>query len=88
MTDQPLQPFSPPTALFNQFHLSTPLTPGFAIEILLYTVFALWAVYTLVAIYHWLRFSHASLIAFPAIALHIFVSFALMTYILTGQRIV
>lgn len=88
MTDQPLQPFSPPTALFNQFHLSTSLTPGFALEILLYAVFALWAVYTLVAIYHWLRFSHASLIAFPAIALHLFVSFALATYILTGQRLV
>lgn len=87
MTDQPLQPFSPPTALFNQFHISAGITPGLALEVLLYAVFVLWAVYTLVAIYHWLRFSHASLIAFPAIAAHLFVSFGLMTYILTGQRI-
>ncbi len=88
MTDQPLQPFAPPAFLTDKLHFSTVISPGLALEVILYAVFALWAVYTLVAVYHWLRFSHASLIAFPAIALHLFVSFALMVYALTGNRIV
>jgi hypothetical protein len=84
MTDVPLQPFSPPTALFDKLNLSTTISPGIALEVLLFAVFGFWALYTLIAIYHWLKYSHASLIAFPAIAAHLFVSFALMTYALTG----
>lgn len=87
MSVEPLQPFSPPTAVFNFFHFSGVIAPSVALEVLLYAVFALWAVYTLVAIYHWLRFSHASFVALPAIAAHLFVSFALATYILTGNRV-
>jgi hypothetical protein len=87
MTDQPLQPFGPPTALFNQLHFSGIISPALAVEWVLYAVFAFWAVYTLVAIYHWLKYSHASLVAFPAIALHLFISFAFMAYALTGVRI-
>lgn len=86
MTDQPLQPFSPPTALFS--YLPSGFSTGLGVEWVLYTVFAFWAVYTLVAIYHWLKYSHASWVAFPAIALHLFISFALMVYTLTGTRIV
>ncbi len=51
----------------------------------LYAVFAFWAIYTLVAVYHWLRYSHASWVAFPAIAAHFLVSFALMSYALSGN---
>ena len=36
------------------------------------------------AIYHWLKYSHASWVAFPAIAAHLFISFALMSYALSG----
>lgn len=53
-------------------------------EWILYAVFIIWAIYTLVAIYHWLKYSHASLLAFPAIAVHLFISLALMTYALSG----
>lgn len=83
MTDLPLRPFSPPTALLS--YLPANLSSGVVITWVLYAVFAFWAVYTLVAIYHWLKYSHASWIAFPAIAIHLFVSFALMSYALSGS---
>ncbi len=85
MTDQPLQPFTPPTALLNQLHLSGLLSPGFLLEWVLYAIFAFWALYTLVAIYHWLKYSHASWVAFPAIAIHLVISLALMSYALSGN---
>ncbi|MBI3572439.1 hypothetical protein HY091_02840 [Candidatus Kaiserbacteria bacterium] len=76
MTDQPLQPFAPP--------FSVNLSSGSAVEWLLGIAFALWLLFTLIAIYHWLKYSHASLIAFPAIFVHLAVSAALMSYALTG----
>lgn len=85
MPDQPLQPFAPPTALFNQLHLSANISSGDVMMWVLYAVFAFWALYTLIAIYHWLKYSHASWVAFPAIALHLFVSIALMSYALSGN---
>lgn len=85
MPDQPLQPFSPPTALFAQLHLSNSISAGTAVSWALYIVFALWAVYTAVAIYHWLKYSNASWLAFPAIAAHFFMSFAFMSYALSGN---
>jgi len=83
MPDQPLQPFPPPTALLS--YLPNSFSTGVAVTWILYAVFAFWAIYTLVAIYHWLKYSHASWIAFPAIAAHLLVSLALMSYALGGQ---
>ena len=83
MPDQPLQPFAPPTALLS--YLPSGFSSGIAVTWILYAVFAFWAIYTLVAIYHWLKYSHASWIAFPAIAAHLLVSLALMSYALNGQ---
>lgn len=88
MPDQPLQPFSPPTELFKQLHISGAPSAGLIVEWALYLVFFFWAIYTMVAIYHWLKYSHASWIAFPAITLHLFISFALITFTLTGTRII
>ncbi len=84
MPAQPLQPFSPPSALLTNLSVS----PSVAVTWALYVVFAFWALYTLVAIYHWLKYSHASWVAFPAIAAHLFISFALMAYALSGAIIV
>ncbi|MFA6502735.1 MAG: hypothetical protein WCT45_00570 [Candidatus Paceibacterota bacterium] len=83
MLDQPLQPFSPPTFLLS--YLPNGLSVGTATAWALYAVFAFWAVYTLVAIFHWLKYSHASWVTFPAIAVHLAVSLALMSYILSGN---
>jgi hypothetical protein len=83
MPDQPLQPFAPPTALLS--YLPNGLSTGVMVTWALYAVFAFWAVYTLVTIYHWLKYSHASWVAFPAIVAHLFISFALMSYALSGS---
>lgn len=85
MSDRPLHPFAPPKLAF--VHLSTIISSGTLVVWLLYAVFAFWALYTLVAIYHWLKYSHASWVAFPAIAVHLFVSLALMAYALSGTII-
>jgi len=83
MPDQPLQPFSTPTALLE--YMPDGITAASTVEWTLYIVFAFWAIYTVIAIYHWLKYSHASWVAFPAIATHLFISFALMTYSLSGN---
>ena len=86
MLDQPLQPFAPPTS-FIAF-LPDGISSGLLVEWVLYAVLVFWALYTLVAIYHWLKYSHASLVAFPAIAAHLFISFALIVYALSGELII
>lgn len=84
MPDQPLQPFAPPTELLAKLNLPTSISPGTLVIWILGFVFFIWAIDTAVAVYHWLRYSHASSVAFPAIAIHLLVSFALMTFILSG----
>ncbi len=51
----------------------------------LYALLVFWAAYTIVTIYHWLKYSHASWLTFPAIAVHLFISFALISFILFGN---
>ncbi len=85
MNDQPLQAFSLPSISFAQFDLLGIPSGGALITWALYIIFAFWAVYTFVAIYHWLKYSHASWLTFPAIATHLFISFALMSYALSGS---
>lgn len=84
MIDQPLQlqPFSLPPALSS---LLPGFSAGIAVTWILYAAFAFWTVYTLIAIYHWLRYSHTSWVAFPAIGAHLLVSLALASYALSGH---
>jgi hypothetical protein len=81
MTAEPLQPFSPPTLLPGISGVSS----GSILEWFLYLVLLFWAVYTVVAIYHWLKYSHASMVAVPAIGMHLGVSFVLIAYTLSGS---
>ena len=60
------------------------LSQAFVVVWLCYLVFVFWAVYTCVAAYHWLTYSHGSLIAVPSNMLHLGVSFILIIYVLTG----
>ncbi|HQT83061.1 MAG TPA: hypothetical protein PLW99_02855 [Candidatus Paceibacterota bacterium] len=85
MPDQPLQPFAPPTILLS--HLPPGLSAGLLVTWGLYAVFALWTLFTIVAIYHWLKYSHASWVAFPAMAAHIIISLSLMSYALSGNAL-
>jgi hypothetical protein len=65
------------------FHL-----PAFQLHEVLTVVFLFiclcWLVYTFIAAYHWFRYSHRSWLAFPAVAIHVVVSGAIIMYIATG----
>lgn len=82
MVDQPLSPFPSPTYIPG--FSSIAISQGFVVEWFCYIVFTFWAAYTAIAIYHWLKYSHASLIAIPSIVAHIGISFILISYILSG----
>ena len=86
MSAEPLQPFTLPSALLPYF--SGTISPGLVVEVFLFVVLAFWALYTVVAIYHWLKYSHASVIAIPAIVVHLGVSFLLISYALSGTLFV
>lgn len=84
MLDQPLQPFSPPTAFLDKMNLPGFLPAELFSRWLLVAVCAFWALYTIVGIYHWMKYSHGSWVAVPAIVVHIGVSLLLIIYTLTG----
>lgn len=70
--------------LTNVFAL-LPVSSSTLVVWALYAILLFWAAYTLVVIYHWLRYSHASWLTFPAIGVHLFISFALISFILYGN---
>lgn len=78
--DTPLPRISSPFALIGNPSISAHMIAGG----LLVLVLILWALYTLVAIYHWVRYSHAALIAIPAIAVHLVVSAILILFALSA----
>lgn len=78
----PLRLNTPPF-LTDVLHLSA----GALMTYALYGLFAFWLFHTLVAVYHWLRYSHTSWLAFPAIGLHLAISFSLLSYLLSGNGI-
>jgi hypothetical protein len=41
----------------------------------------LWLIYTLVAVYHWVKYADHPLIALPVVALHLVISYWLFMYI-------
>ena len=47
-------------------------------------LFILWALYTLITTYHWLRYGHRSSIAIPALITHVVVSGYLALYAVSG----
>lgn len=84
MPSEPLQPFAPPSAVLAHFNLPASISPGLLVIWICLFVFVIWATYTAVAIYHWLKYSHGSSVAFPAIAAHLAISLLLMSFILSG----
>jgi len=77
---EPLTPVSSPFALFGKLGIS-----GHEVALVLFLVVALfWALYTLVVIYHWVRYSHASKVAMPAIALYLVGSCVFIVLALSG----
>lgn len=78
MTDQPLVAFHPPAGL------AFTAAPGALAEWFFAGALAIWALYTAVAIYHWLKYSHAASVAYPAITAHLIISATLVLYALSG----
>jgi len=83
MPNQPLQPFAPPANMLGYLP-NNMFSAGLLVEWFLFAVFTFWAIFTLIAIYHWLKYSHASVVTFPAIGVHLVISFVLATYALSG----
>ena len=44
------------------------------LTIVQHNIFIVWAVYTVVVAYHWLRYGHRSWLAIPAVVVHVFIS--------------
>jgi hypothetical protein len=82
MPSEPLAPFHPPAFLTIDLSATT-ITAGTLFGWFALAVFVFWLVYTLVAVYHWWRYAHNAAVAYPAIALHLFVSFVLAVFILS-----
>ncbi len=80
----PIQPISsissPLTPLFSHINFSQVIAVVFAL------FFLFWLIYTLVASYHWLKYSHKSSVAIPAIITHILVSGFLALYAVSGLQ--
>ncbi len=60
------------------------VSPSLIAEILFGFIVLLTVLYTLIATYHWVRYGHRSVMAIPAVALHIFVSVCLVVFAATG----
>lgn len=85
MLEQPLQPFALPTGVFEKLSLAGIVSPTLLIQWTLITLLVFWALYTLIAIYHWLRYAHNLLAAISSIALHLFVSYAIVIFALSAS---
>jgi hypothetical protein len=57
---------------------------GQIIPVFFTLVFVVWAIYTLVAAYHWIRYSSNILLGLGAIAAHLAVSSMLAIYAVSG----
>lgn len=47
-------------------------------------VFVVWAIYTIVAFYHWLRYGDNIVVSLGAMGMHLFVSSTLAIYAVSG----
>lgn len=60
--------------LVPEFQLFTSAGLESVLAVIITIVFIWWAVFTLVAFYHWFRFGRDTWVAVPAVVLHLFVS--------------
>ena len=55
-----------------------------AVAVVFALLFILWALYTLVTTYHWIRYGHRSSVAIPALITHVVVSGYFALYAVSG----
>lgn len=76
----PVEPLTP----FIGLPVSLSISNGALVGWLLVTAFSFWALYTTIGIYHWIKFSHAAAVAYPAIIAHLAVSGVIMLFALSS----
>ncbi len=54
------------------------------ISVSFFVLFGIWALYTIVSGYHWLRYGHNSALAIPILVVHVVVSWLLAGYAVSG----
>lgn len=59
---------------------------GSIVPVVFTILFIAWVAYTAIIIYHWFRYHHRSWFAVPAIVLHLFVSGAIILYMVSGLK--
>ncbi len=84
MPDEPLRAFAPPSGPFFDNLQVNGVAPNALLAWVLFAISLCWMVYTLVAVYHWVKYSHASYVAIPAIAVHLVVSLILIGLAVSG----
>lgn len=77
MQPEPLEVFAPP-AFLQHVNVEQAVSVVFAL------LFILWALYTLVTAYHWIRYGHRSSVAIPALITHVVASGYLALYAVSG----
>jgi hypothetical protein len=77
MEDPAVQPFT-------VFDLVGLIDVGKVVSIAFAILFVIWAIYTIIAGYHWLRYGHSSAVAIPALITHVVVSWLLAGYAVSG----
>ncbi len=78
---------SPLPGITSPFSFLPKIASAYDLASIFFTLlFILWAFFTIVSIYHWVRYGRHSWIAVPAIALHLFVSAALMLFATSGFK--
>ncbi len=63
-----------PTSLTPSFSGFTAANLEMVLAVVITIVFIWWAIYTIVVIYHWMRYARDTVVAVPVIVLHLFVS--------------
>lgn len=76
------EPFAP--AFDPALPFFTPVETEQAVSILFAAGFILWALFTIITAYHWLRYGHRSSVALPALATHVIVSALIAIYAVSG----
>lgn len=79
-------PDSPIPAVTSPLVYVKQLTGAEFISVFFTIIFILWAIYTLVSVYHWVRYGRSSWVAVPAIGVHLIVSAFLMVYAVAGFK--
>lgn len=64
------------------------MLPSFSINgilpVVFTIVFIIWAIYTLIIVYHWFRYGHQSWFAVPVVVSHLTVSAVILLFIMSG----